>query len=362
VTRGARRRQRRARNRAIVLALLVVALVGAMIGLFVGGSTPSSSTTTTSVPGPSSTTTTTARTASSAPPPILPTPGWGVIARTGRGVAVDQQWFTVPGGARIFVLRFRKGATAFHLHVGSEDPPGANGAVPLDAQAQISPWEWRAGVLGVFNGGFKQAANAGGFALDGFVAASLKAGAPTAVIDTSGQLTIGSWGIDEPKPGHPVIAARQNLSYLIFGGQISPYANEISPWGVTLGGVNAVARTGIGVDAAGDVLYAVGSPVLPIDLARGLAAAGAVRAMEMDINPYWPISGASPTPLRSPAPFKFPNPYSQHDPTVYATGWLRDFFVVMAQPTAAACSLRSPAPVPGHVAPEPPRVTCTPAG
>ena len=359
MTRGARRRQRRARQRAIVLGLLVVALVGGMLALFLGTTTAPTSTTTTTV---STTTTTTAQTAATAPPPIPATPGWGVIARTGRGVAVDQHWFTDARGARIFVLRFRKGATAFHIHVGSEDPPGANGAVPLDAQAQISPFEWRVGVLGVFNGGFKQAANAGGFAVDNFVAASLHAGAPTAVIDTAGQLTIGSWGVDEPKPGHPVIAARQNLSYLIFGGRISPYANEISPWGVTLGGVSAVARTGVAVDAAGDVLYAVGSPLLPMDLAQGLAAAGAVRAMEMDINPYWPISGASPTPLHAAAAFKFLNPYSQHDPSIYATGWLRDFFVVMAEPTSASCAVRSPAPVPHHVTPAPPRLACAPRG
>ena len=94
----------------------------------------------------------------------------------------------------------------------------------------------------------------------------------------------------------------------------------------------SVARTAIAVNKGGDVLYAVGKPLLPIDLARGLVAAGAVRAMEMDINPFWPISGASATPMHAPGPFKVDNPYSQHDPAVYATGWIRDYFVVMAEP------------------------------
>lgn len=354
MSRGSRRQRRRARQRAVVLGLLVVALAGATASLFVRSSTPTTASTTST----SSTTTTTTTTV----PKIAATLGWGVIARTGRGVAVDQRWVTVSGGARVYVLRFRKGATAFHFHVGSEDPPGADAAVPGDVRSAISAPEWRVGVLGVFNGGFKHAAKAGGVAVDGYVAASLKAGSPTVVIDAKGQLTIGTWGVDVPARGDPVIAARQNLGYLVLDGSPTPTVGDVAAWGVTLGGVNAVARTGIGVDAAGDVLFAVGSPILPTQLADALVAAGAVRAMQLDINPFWPISGAARTPLHAPAPFAFAGPYSEHDPSIYATGWLRDFFVVLAEPSPASCAVRSPYPVPGRVMPEPPVAVCGPGG
>jgi hypothetical protein len=356
VTRRARRLRRRARRRRIaavsLLAVVVLALVAGFLGVT---SSPSSSS-----PPATSTTTTVAVTAS-APRTLPATPGWGVIARTPRGVAVDQRWFTVSGGARVFVMRFRKGATAFHFHVGTEDPPGANGAVPDDTKATVSRSEWRVGVLGVFNGGFKLAAGAGGLSTDGFAAGALRAGVPTVAIDTLGQLTIGTWGADVPVAGHPLIAVRQNLSYLIDRGKISPLIGSISSWGVTVHGP-AVARTAVAVTKGGDVLYAVGSPLLPVDLARGLVAAGATRAMEMDINPFWPIAGASSTPMHAPGAYKVNNPYSQHDPSVYSSGWLRDFFVVMAEPPHLKCVVRSPAPVAGRVVPEPPAVDCRAKG
>ena len=344
------------------MGLLAVVLVGATVSLFFAPGTTTSTTTTSTAPTSSSSTTTTISTTVSTGATVPATPGWGVIAVTPRGVAVDQRWITAPGGARIFVLRFRKGATAFHLHVGSEDPPGAAAAVPADARPAISPAEWRVGVLGAFNGGFKEAAGAGGFVADGYRAPGLKAGVPTAVIDSSGQLTIGTWGVDEPVAGHPVIAARQNLSYLVVNSRPSPYVNDIAAWGVTLHGATAVARTGIGVNAAGDVLYAVGSPILPVALADALVAAGAVRAMELDINPFWPIAGAYAAPTHTPTPYKVLNPYSAHDPSIYSTGWLRDFFVVMAEPASRACAVRSPTPVPGRVTPAPPAVVCTGRG
>jgi hypothetical protein len=317
---------------------------------------------TTTTSSMSTTTTTSTSTTTTGVPQVLATPGWGVIARTARGVAVDQRWITVPGGARIYVLRFRKGTVAFHFHVGSEDPPGANAAVPLDARSAISPSEWRVGVLGAFNGGFKRNANAGGTAVDGLVAAPLRPGAPTLVLDTLGQLTLGTWGADVPTTGQRVVAARQNLGYLVDRGAVTPSAPDLAAWGSTLHNANAVARTAVGVNGAGDVLYAVGAPLLPIDLARALVAAGAVRAIELDINPFWPISGASRVPLHAPSAFPFLNPYSQHSPTIYETSWLRDFFVVVAEPGTARCEVASPAPVARRVVAEPLSIACRPSG
>jgi hypothetical protein len=345
VTRGARGPEHRARPLAIVLA--VVALAGAGVALA-------------TVLHPRSRSSTTSTTSTTPRGPVQATPGWGVITRTARGVAVDQRWFAVPGGARVYVLRFRKGTVAFHFHVGSEDPPGANLAVPLDARSFISAWEWRVGVVGVFNGGFKRNARAGGTVVDGYVAVPLRLGAPTLVIDARGQMALGTWGHGVPAGGQPVVAARQNLGYLVDRGAVTRLAPHLAAWGSTLGGANAVARTGLGLNRAGDVLYAVGAPILPIDLARALVAAGAVRAIELDINPYWPISGASRVPLHAPSGFRFTSPYSEHSPTIYESSWLRDFFVVVAEPPPARCRVTSPVPVARDVDAERLSIACTP--
>ena len=47
-----------------------------------------------------------------------------------------------------------------------------------------------------------------------------------------------------------------------------------------------VWRSGVGIDARGNLIYAAGELDI-VSLADVLRAAGAVRAMELDINSYW---------------------------------------------------------------------------
>ena len=65
------------------------------------------------------------------------------------------------------------------------------------------------------------------------------------------------------------------------------HANDTTQWGFTLGNAVYVWRSGLGVTADGALVY-VGGPGLNItDLANLLVDAGAVRAMELDINTDW---------------------------------------------------------------------------
>jgi hypothetical protein len=93
------------------------------------------------------------------------------------------------------------------------------------------------------------------------------------------------WGRDVvASPG--VVAVRQNLNMLVDGGR--PAADlSVGAWGATLGGVSATWRSGLGVDAVGNLIYVGGPSLLPSDLAQLLIDAGCVRAMELDINPQW---------------------------------------------------------------------------
>ena len=89
--------------------------------------------------------------------------------------------------------------------------------------------------------------------------------------------------------GPDVIAVRQNLDLLVDNGAVVPaaYTPNSTLWGKTLGGGLYVWRSGLGVTANGALVY-VGGPGLDIaDLANILVRAGAVRAMELDINTDW---------------------------------------------------------------------------
>ena len=86
-----------------------------------------------------------------------------------------------------------------------------------------------------------------------------------------------------------VRSVRQNLDLVVDGGHPVPglNANDTTRWGFTLGNQVYVWRSGVGVTADGALVY-VGGPDLNItDLADVLARAGAVRAMELDINTDW---------------------------------------------------------------------------
>jgi hypothetical protein len=46
-------------------------------------------------------------------------------------------------------------------------------------------------------------------------------------------------------------------------------------------------RSGLGITAQGNLVYAAGNALVPETLGKALYAAGAVTAMETDINPFW---------------------------------------------------------------------------
>ena len=83
----------------------------------------------------------------------------------------------------------------------------------------------------------------------------------------------------------------------------------------------------MGIDARGNILYAGSMSALPSDLARALVSAGAVTAMELDINPEWVQADTAPSP-GGPLSAAVPD---QHRPAdQYLSGWTRDYVTVLA--------------------------------
>jgi uncharacterized protein YigE (DUF2233 family) len=169
------------------------------------------------------------------------------------------------------------------LYSGSYIPGGG----PYKYTAPILPSAARS-LEAAFNAGFRMQDANGGYYTQGKTIIPLRDGAASFVIYKNGSATVGAWGTDV-KMTPDVVAVRQNLDLLVSGGKPVPglLANDNSQWGDTLGGAAYVARSGVGVTSDGALVY-VGGPDLNItDLANLLVRAGAVRAMELDINTYW---------------------------------------------------------------------------
>jgi hypothetical protein len=283
--------------------------------------TTSGPTTSTTTGGPTTSTTssTTSTTFAYGAPP------WTVLSQDPAGVAVEEQKVTVPSGQVATLVRFDAGRVVFDLHIGSQDPPVNLASIPADRGPAIAADE-APFLLAAFNGGFKIHDGPGGVEQQGQVIAPLSDGKASFVIDVDGTAHVGVWGSQLPLPGEQVASVRQNLAPLVTAGVTNPAVNNPSDWGATLTSSKLVPRSGAGEDARGDIIFAGGMALLPSDLSAALVDAGAVNAMQLDINPEWvqlDAAAAEGAPLATQIPGQV-RPYNQ-----YVSGWTRDFFVVM---------------------------------
>jgi hypothetical protein len=180
------------------------------------------------------------------------------------------------------VLRLDPRLTRLALLSGTEQP---DGTAPAGGQV---PAAMRPTLVAAFNAGFRMKEANGGWFGEGRTAQPLRDGAASLVLRDDGVADVGVWGRDDRMDPH-VIGVRQNLALLIDGGRLVPGTRSADSllWGRTLGHRVLVPRSGIGVTADGALVY-VGGPALSIEtLALTLQAAGAVRAMELDINNQW---------------------------------------------------------------------------
>jgi hypothetical protein len=232
--------------------------------------------------------------------------------------------FRAADGSLVTLAEFR-GAATFRLHAGSEDP-GYPALRVVHAGPAVTGGERRR-LLAAFNGGFKLSAGDGGYEQEGHVISPLVRGLASLVIDRSGAAAIGVWGDGLPRPGEAVESVRQNLSLLVSHGRATAVAADWGLWGATLGGGELVARSALGQNAAGQLIFAGSMSASPADLAAALVHAGARRAMELDINPEWVQLDVARHPGRA---LTAAIPGQQRPADQFLTGWIRDFITVLA--------------------------------
>jgi len=212
------------------------------------------------------------------------------------------------------------------LHPGYRVPGGSGWSQP----SQV-PTAQRNSLLATFNSGFTMNDANGGYWQDGQSAVPLRSGAASMVLYKDGHLDVAGW--NGSTPGPDVAAVRQNLGLLVDNGTITPDVNSptTTTWGATVGNATYVWRSAVGIRKDGSLVFVVGASMSVRTLANIVHDAGAVRAMELDINQSWtnfitythPSNGVAVPQMLTKD--EHPNPYRYLQPSS------RDFVAVLAR-------------------------------
>ncbi|HEX8972066.1 phosphodiester glycosidase family protein [Oryzihumus sp.] len=216
----------------------------------------------------------------------------------------------------------------FSLHPGTQVPGGTGWPV-----APTVPRSARSALIATFNSGFTMQDARGGYWQGGQQVGTLRRGAAAMVFYRDGHLDVVKWGRDA-RLGPDVVAVRQNLDLLVDGGRLSPDLDSTttSTWGKTLGNRAYVWRSAVGVRADGSVVVVVGASLSVRSLATLVRDAGAVRAMELDINTSWTnfMTYTHPSPGTAVPHMLTSDERPRPDRYLYPSS--RDFVSVVARP------------------------------
>jgi hypothetical protein len=261
---------------------------------------------------------------------------WHVVGReTANGIPAVYEAFVRPDAIHtsyvVGVAWMDPTLLRAQLYSGSYIPGGG----PYKYSAPISALASKS-LVAAFNAGFRVQDSHGGYYTNGTTVKPLVNNAASVVIYKDGTMTVGSWGT-QVWMSNQVASVRQNLVLLVNNGkEVQGLKDQnSSKWGATISGSYNVWRSGLGVTRDGAIVY-VGGPAMSIsDLADILKRAGAVRAMQLDINTGWvqfstfegpldtSINGGNSTSLLSAMPT---------GSRYFTTWWNRDFFTMSLRP------------------------------
>ena len=227
-------------------------------------------------------------------------------------------------GTVAYVAWFDHAHTALAYYPGGAEPPSA----PVRGPTMVpSDQRWR--LLATFNAGFVYTQGHNGSIDNGHINEPLSKGNATLLGYTNGAVAIVKWRGAAPRDRH-IAWARQSLAPIVWNGRLNPALNtdpNSYEWGYTLRSVGLVWRTGVGIDRRGNLLFVAADNQTVISLAQILQHAGAVRAMEFDINPEWHTL-ITYTHRRGRLVPTMVEPQPMQSSTRYLTPDRRDFFAV----------------------------------
>lgn len=183
-----------------------------------------------------------------------------------------------------YVAWINSSATDIALYPGYKGP----GPSTLPRGPQMVPVAARSRLLATFNSGFYESDAEAGFFTNNTLYFPMVKGAATLIRYKDGSVDIKAWDGGK-NPGANVLMARQNLPLLVDNSLPTSDSSNNALWGLTLHGAPAVWRTALGIDTNGNLLYVAASEQTAHSLALIMSKLKVVRAMELDINPAWPI-------------------------------------------------------------------------
>ena len=206
------------------------------------------------------------------------------------GKEVMAHTFVRPDPARSFaittIVQIDKSVIDIGSVAGTKQPGGpvglpGPGVVPKDI---IDSGK----LVAAFDGGFQYKDGAYGMIVGNTTYLPLKNDLGTLVGYKDGTIKIMDY--QGQALGDNVAFVRQNCPLLVDNGDVAaadPRNRQL--WGRLVTGTVDIYtwRSGIGITKEGNLLFAVGNNLTPITLANALKTAGAVNAIQLDINPIW---------------------------------------------------------------------------
>ncbi len=147
----------------------------------------------------------------------------------------------------------------------------------------------QAAAVAVFNGGFQARHGWWGQMTHGITFVPAKDSGCTVALTHDGRVSIAPWTAFETERDR-LLSFRQGPPCLVADGELHPNLEKglTRVWAGKNPDLKTRRRSVLGIDAEKKVLfYAIGIEARPLDLARGMQAAGAANAVQLDINFAW---------------------------------------------------------------------------
>ena len=238
--------------------------------------------------------------------------------------------FVRPDPSRTFaitsIVKIDTSTLALGSVAGKVEPGGpvgkyGSGKVPIDLVNTGS-------LIAAFDGGFQYKDGAYGMIVGDTTYLPLKDNMGTIVGYKDGTVKILNYNTGE-NLGNNISFIRQNGPMLIKDGSVMVTdPDSIKVWGRVIGTDTFTWRSGIGITSDGDILFAAGNNLNPLTLAEALRMAGAINAIQLDINPYWVrfnIFNSKGSGQYDSYPL---NQEMQDGSKEYLNGYQKDFFYV----------------------------------
>lgn len=220
--------------------------------------------------------------------PLLPNEGKWIPIDIGTAATVMAETFVRPDPTRSYAI-----VTLVKMNMDS-----------LNASAAAGTWEpaeiWRKGqgmiplpiqqsnlLVAAFNGGFQKKDGAYGMIVGNTTYLPLQYGLATIVLYSNSKPQMVEY--TGQFLGENISVIRQNGPLILKDKKIvtSLYDSTMKVWGLTTTNSMYTWRSGLGITKNHNLIYAAGPSLVPETLAKALQSAGAVSAMQLDINPVW---------------------------------------------------------------------------